>query len=479
MKWPVLSLAFLVPVTVTAQWHYKVIDLDPGEPGRSSAAVSVSGDRTVAFNVEHSRAFRWTPSTGRFLLPPFIYVKDGASLAASSGQGSRIVGTLSTDQSSAVVWDKNGAVTRIPYLPGFNLSRGQDINDAGQICGYNRKNNSHMAFRYGTSLEALPPLIGTESVGTAINKFGWVAGDSGKTNEATATLWKSPTNAVLLGTLPGFSYSSAQDVNDSGDVVGYANGGNGSGTRPFVWRQSTGMQPLESLGLSGSASSINGPGQAVGQLNGIGAVLWEPYGTVIDLTSRLDESSQGWRLIRAEGINNGGDIVGIGSLEGQSKAFLAVPFEPGTTLPTRYNSNYGFRTSGDIYSLYVPNGDGMEFQPIFIFDRGRTTTEFFTWTSVTQPNSLVVKGRWSVKNANRRAVTLRLFNYQAGSYDGADTLRATLDVAGKDFVVTCTGALARYVSANGDIKVQVDMGTGPNMGEMEQLVIDQLVWKIN
>ena len=471
-----LLLAF--PGVVQAQTMYRVINLDPGESGRSTAAVSVSDDRTVAVNEGFARAFRWTPTSRLNMLPPFVFVNDGASVGAGAGKDRLVVGRLTTNRSAAVVWDKYGTVKTIPYLPSFSSAQGKDINDAGQVCGYNTKNNSHMAFRYGTSLEALPPLIGTESVGTAINKFGWVAGDSGKTNEATATLWKSPTNAVLLGTLPGYLYSSTQDMNDLGEVVGYASGVAGGGARPFLWRQSTGMQPLESLGLTGFAFSNNESGKVVGDIVGMGAVLWEPDGTLVDLNSRLEVNSQDWRLGRATSINEWGDIVGNGTFEGESRAFLAVPYEEGTTTPTSIVELYGAIRRGDIYSLYVPNGDAVVVERYFVQTSDVIQVRISGSTKLKQLQSLAVKGRLAIKQGSPRRVFVELFNYLIGTYDAIDTLQMTVGTNELDFSLQGTGDLSRYLSSSGAIRARIKVRDGVRTTRSEQLVIDQFVWKI-
>jgi len=81
-----------------------------------------------------------------------------------------------------------------------------------------------------------------------------------------------------LGNLPGGYASSARDVNDNGQVVGFASTDGGGGNQPFIWKSQTGMMNLGLLvGCTGGA---------------------------------------------AFAINNAGEVIGTGDFEGQQRAFL-------------------------------------------------------------------------------------------------------------------------------------------------------------
>ena len=56
------------------------------------------------------------------------------------------------------------------------------------------------------------------------------------------------------------------------------------------------------------------------------AYLWYK-GTATDLNTVIDLNS-GWQLQRAEGINNVGEIVGSGEINGETHAFLLTPVPP-------------------------------------------------------------------------------------------------------------------------------------------------------
>lgn len=119
-----------------------------------------------------------------------------------------------------------------------------------------------------------------------------------------------------LGTLGG-TFSSANDVNDAGQVVGVSTTASGE-QHAFLWQPSTGMIDLGLLpdleypwqtGAS-EALGINNAGQVVGEstcggYNCIHAFLWEPGTGMIDLAVP-------WDIMRAtaRAINEAGQIVG-------------------------------------------------------------------------------------------------------------------------------------------------------------------------
>jgi probable HAF family extracellular repeat protein len=95
------------------------------------------------------------------------------------------------------------------------------------------------------------------------------------------------------------------------------------------------ISDLATLGGDSSAAySINDSGQAVGWANTAAgdqhAALFS-NGTVTDLNSLINAAS-GWILIGAYGINNAGQIVGIGTINGEQHAFL-MTVDPVTPTP--------------------------------------------------------------------------------------------------------------------------------------------------
>jgi probable HAF family extracellular repeat protein len=129
-------------------------------------------------------------------------------------------------------------MTQLQTLPGATYGGAQGINDRSQVVGY--------------------------------------AGFPGGFSINRAFLWQSGV-ATDLGTLGGDN-SQAFDIDNRGQVVGWAETSRGGGTEAFLWNRGvmTGLGTL--AGLGSQATAINNRGQVVGDsatAEGFShAVLW-------------------------------------------------------------------------------------------------------------------------------------------------------------------------------------------------------------
>ncbi len=216
---------------------------------------------------------------------PVVYLEKAAIINPDSSTPFTLLGTLIAD--------------------GSGRSSARAINNNGQVVGWSDlaqdpedKQIHNHAFWYDPmgdgSLVDLGTLGGKDSFANDINDSGVIVGSSTDSNNVSLAFSFQPgvdTDLVNLGSLnaeiPG---SAALDINDSQQIVGY---------------------------------SIFDRARRVGQPRPIHAVLFA-NGNIIDLNEQID-CPLGWTLVTAKGINNAGQIVGSGEINGQTHAFLLTP----------------------------------------------------------------------------------------------------------------------------------------------------------
>jgi probable HAF family extracellular repeat protein len=157
----------------------------------------------------------------------------------------------------------------IDLTPDSDTGYAHDINDAGQVAGYKTAFGGYHAFRWqaGTFLDlgVLPGFA--HSFGWAINMFGDVAGNSTSASGNSEQLFRY-TDAAGLQNLGGSGeHNIASGINASGQVVGTK--GN-SAKRAIRYTDAGGLQDLNglidpSLGwVLLAANDVNDAGQIVG-----------------------------------------------------------------------------------------------------------------------------------------------------------------------------------------------------------------------
>ncbi len=211
-------------------------------------------------------------------------------------------------QDRAYIWQPGVGMTGLTATWGTPI-RAFGINDAGQVAGTANHNTSgtHAFVTIGGDAKDLGTLGGAVSIATEVNDLGEVAGYSYITippNTITqffhAFRWKdangngqSDAGEMLdLGVLSGDKNSYAHDLNDSGVVVGYSETGapgDANVTRAFIWTSADGLRDLNAV-----ATGTN------------------------------------WTFREARGINDRGQIVGVGvNPGGQLHAYLLTPSNVG------------------------------------------------------------------------------------------------------------------------------------------------------
>ena len=271
----------------------------------------------------------------------FNYASAGAINA--SGQAACVAlaarGTVPQD---AIVWSANGIPT---ILTSTSVtSSGSGINDGGDVVGnyYDYKHNKPSypyLWQYTNGIYTATQLSTSSGSAYTVNNLRQVLGENG-----SAFLWlPSATYGLSQGihTLNGISVGSGKNLNNSGIIsgtftsnshlclwappgggaaYGLNDGNNDLGSGSFVsiyphgLNNPTAGQALQVVGFAKDAS------------NNSFAFIWDSANkTALNLNTVTVNLPTGWTLQAANGINDLGQIVGSGTYNGVTRAFVLTP----------------------------------------------------------------------------------------------------------------------------------------------------------
>jgi probable HAF family extracellular repeat protein len=244
------------------------------------------------------------------------------------------LGTISGDYSFAFDIGENGNVvgqaSAMPALPGqvtvnhaFLYSSGQ-MQDLGSLVPPGK-----LGFSTGNS------------TAIGINQLGQIAGYSTAPSGGQHAFLYSNGNMQDLSGPTGYVNSYAFGINNGGEIVAEALVNSAAGNNSLqLFSYRNGMmtilnsQPTSDPALVlANAGAINDDGQIVWTVVSPSLVDYYSDATgIVDLNSAIDPSS-GWTLSFAYDINNSGQIVGTGTLNGETHGYLLTPIpEPSTFL---------------------------------------------------------------------------------------------------------------------------------------------------
>lgn len=292
------------------------------------------------------QAFIWDNLTGKRYLGTLGGDSSRATAINSVGQVTGVAETAS-GRDRAFLWSKNTGMKSLGVPDGENAAAldtaGEGINDKGQVIGdsstiyFNESGQQVYEAPVGSFIWDKNTGFTTIEFGSYkydsvsdINNSGQVAGNSSDQYGGQAYRWSKSDGATKLDDLANESHTYARSINDLDQVVGGSYTLNG-GLHAFLWNQSGATTDLGTLKgkkyTDSGANDINNAGQVVGYseiANDIYRAFLYQGGTMQNLNSLLPANSS-WTLESANAINDFGQIVGTGALDGQTHAFLATP----------------------------------------------------------------------------------------------------------------------------------------------------------
>jgi probable HAF family extracellular repeat protein len=274
-----------------------MIDLGPNAAFDVNDSGTVVGGGFPLGFFEESGGFLWTSNNGRQTLPNDFFIPHEYSAGVAVNDSNYIViSNVDIIGANSLLWKSGSAYKDIGHIAAGMWTEAMDINNQNVIVGVeqNMGGNNQLAFRW-TPEGGIRPLA---------NLFG----------------------------LPN---SSAEGINDRGEIVGYAHAddtSNSIATRYAVAWSATGqIRMLRELipSQNSLAEDINKQGVIVGSIIAGSrwfAVLWTQDGAIYDLNSLLIDLPNGITLTKAHAINDMGLIVGAAVDTNQvSHAFLLTP----------------------------------------------------------------------------------------------------------------------------------------------------------
>lgn len=336
------ALQVASPLTDTIR--YTVTELGDGRANAINDAGQIAGVTS------DGHAFLWLPDPA-FGLPAGVnLLGDNTSRAYAINNEGKVVGAQELGEElydKAILWE-NGSMNNLGTFGG-NRSLALDISNAGQIVGWAEieEGNARAFLWENGNMTDLGTPGGPHSFAYAVNERGQIMGLAHDGNgEDRSFLWLPepayglPAGMNELGTT---ARRSGGDINEDGEIVGTT-----GDTRPYLWlpEPAYGLPVgINVLATSGVASAIDDSGKVVGT-TGATAFIWE-NGTMTNLNDLIDPDSD-WVLESAEDINDSGQIVGYGMLNGERSAFLLTPEE------TPWTVMFYLDGDNDLHATYPP-----------------------------------------------------------------------------------------------------------------------------
>lgn len=342
---------------------YTVTDLGVFPGGNYSRAYGINdlGEVVGTADVPEvftSQAFLWLPEAA-YGLPAGLNnlgtMGGSYSIAQAINNSGQITGRADRELGGhAFLWE-NGTMLDLGDLSdGEGDSLGNGINEAGQVVGETETEGWIQAFLWDGAMATIDDEA-RDSEATDINEAGHIVGLWKNEEGADRAFYLADGIRTDLGMLDGShapsggAGSRAYALNDANQIVGSSHNVEGTFASAFIYLFEpayglpAGMNAIADDGST--AYGINNHGQVVGATptdSGLNyaAFLWE-CGQTLNLNELIDPAT-GWALRLAYDINDNGQIVGEGIVNGEIHGFLLTPVPNDDTGMGRENGCVSF-----------------------------------------------------------------------------------------------------------------------------------------
>jgi uncharacterized membrane protein len=314
--------------------HYRVVELVGAANLATEAAAINSKGEVAGFSEDDilvSYALRWNSAGSLEMLSP-----NRSAQALTIADDGTVAGRITTSQGSrGALWNPNGEMRWLEPLRGHEDSAASAVNSLGTAVGTSANTNGEtfaVAWHGARAASALSAAHATSSAAADINDDGAIVGHAEYEVAPLqrAMLWRVRGATTLPGLGAGFDRAEA--ISSTGIVAGTSVDPSTDEPHAVVWRAGR----IEDLGAklgerASAAHGVNRCGAVVGEVvadpirGRTSAVVW--FGGTATELDKMVSDGEGWTFVTARAINDAGEIVGYGYLQGrvEATAYLLKP----------------------------------------------------------------------------------------------------------------------------------------------------------
>lgn len=397
---------------------------------------------------------------------PVRWVNDSIEVVDLGNEGGGVILSISSDSGHMAGSFRSG----VGVVPGFVMDASGNITNTGTLADHNTASNSD------------------------VNNLGHTAGTSrfGGLITDRATFYSDATGLLDLGLLPGLNHlrSKGHALNDSSVVVGVSwRSFPSSESRAFAWTLANGIEAIGNSPYS-VANDINNSGWIVGhhgtnEADAVAFIYREAEG-LVELNSVLDFESVGWNLLQATAIDELGRIIGYGrSPSDELRTFLAVPIVASEILPESVLVTRGTFVSGGLNELDASDDSDFSVRTAQLDTQSRTEFHVKGVSPAANPSSIGVTlegaldpGRNRLSPVSTYGQIIELYNYDDEDWEVVDSRIPSLRRDGSPVVVEATGDLSRFVETGTHCIEAKVRYTSSRTGQAFHSNTDQFKWII-